>query len=68
MTDNKLLPKTKYDDIAAQVELERYRVKLPDRTARIIIESPTLAQLDPEFEDFEGTRSGKRPRKPNAQR
>jgi hypothetical protein len=49
-----LLPKTKYEDIAAQVELERYRVKLPDRTARIIIESPTLAQLDPELEDFEG--------------
>ena len=49
-----LIPKTKYEDIAAQVELERYRVKLPDRTARLIIESPTLAQLDPEFEDFEG--------------
>ena len=54
LVENRLLPKTKYEDIAAQVELERYRVKLPDRTARIIIESPTLAQLDPEFEDFEG--------------
>ena len=52
--ENRLLPKTKYEDIAAQVELKKYRVKLPDRTARIIIESPTLAQLDPEFEDFEG--------------
>ena len=49
-----LLPKTKYEDIAQQVELEKYRVKLPDRTARLIIESPTLAQLDPELEDFEG--------------
>jgi len=51
---NGLVPKTKYEDIAAQIELERYRVKLPDRTARLIIESPTLAQLDPELEDFEG--------------
>jgi DNA-binding phage protein len=54
LVENQLFPKSKYEDIAAQVQLERYRVKLPDRTARIIIESPTLAQLDPEFEDFEG--------------
>jgi hypothetical protein len=46
------VPKTKYEDIAAQIELEKYRVKLPDRTARLIIESPTLAQVDPELEDF----------------
>ena len=48
-----LNPKPKFEDIAATIELERYRLKLPDRTAKLIIESPTLAQLDPGFSDFE---------------
>ena len=46
-------PKPKFEDIAATIELEKYRLKLPDRTAKLIIESPTLAQLDPGFSDFE---------------
>ena len=54
LSDQSLVPKTKYEDIVAQVELAKYKVKLPDRTSTLIIESPTLAQLDPELEDFEG--------------
>jgi len=48
-----LVPKTKYEDIAAEIELPQFRVRLPDRSARIVLESPTLAQLDPEFGEFE---------------
>ena len=46
-------PKPKFEDLAATIELEKYRLKLPDRSAKLIIESPTLAQLDPGFSDFE---------------
>ena len=54
LSDQGLVPKTKYEDIVAEVQLAKYKVKLPDRTSTLIIESPTLAQLDPELEDFEG--------------
>jgi len=49
-----LKPVSQYEQIAAQVELDRFKIKLPERTARLIIESPSLAQIDPELEDFEG--------------
>ena len=49
-----LVAKTKYEDIAAEIELPQFRVRLPDRSAKIILESPTLAELDPEFGEFEG--------------
>ena len=48
------MPKTKYEDIVADIELPQFRVRLPDRSAKIILESPTLAELDPEFGEFEG--------------
>ena len=50
-----LVPKTKYEDIALEVmKDEPFPIKLPDRTAKLIIESPSLAALDPDIEDFEG--------------
>ena len=50
-----LVPKTKYEDIALEVmKDEPFPIKLPSRTAKLIIESPSLAQLDPDIEDFEG--------------
>ena len=50
-----LVPKKKFDDVLAEIEAQAYyKVKLPDRTARIIIESPTVASIDPELDDFEG--------------
>ena len=49
-----LVPKRKFEDILAEIEAQAsYKVKLPDRTARIIIESPTIASIDPESEDLE---------------
>ena len=50
-----LVPKREFEDVLAEIEAEAYyKVKLPDRTARIIIESPTIASIDPELEDLEG--------------
>ena len=50
-----LVPKKKFEDVLAEIEAQAYyKVKLPDRTARIIIESPTVASIDPELDDFEG--------------
>ena len=50
-----LVPKRKFEDVLAEIEAQAYyKVSLPDRTARIIIESPTIASIDPELEDLEG--------------
>ena len=48
-----LVPRTTYEDIVAEIELPQFRMRLPDRSAKIILESPTLAELDPEFGEFE---------------
>ena len=48
-----LVARSDFEQVAQQVELERFKVKLPDRWARIVIESPTIAALDPESGDFE---------------
>jgi hypothetical protein len=50
-----MAPKTKYEDIVLEVlRNEPFPIKMPTRTAKLIIESPTLAELDPDLEDFEG--------------
>ena len=48
-----LVARSTFEEVAQQVELERWKVKLPDRWAKIVIESPTIAALDPENGDFE---------------
>ena len=49
-----LVPKRKFEDVLVEIEAQAaYKVKLPDRSARIIIESPTIASIDPESEDLE---------------
>ena len=48
-----LVARSDFEQVAQQVELARFMVKLPDRWARIVIESPTIAALDPESGDFE---------------
>jgi len=48
-----LVAKPTFEQVAQEVELERWKVKLPDRMAKFIIESPTIAALDPENADFE---------------
>jgi len=48
-----LVARSTFEEVAQQVEHERWKVKLPDRWAKIVIESPTIAALDPENGDFE---------------
>ena len=48
-----LRARSSFEEVAQEVELERWKIKLPDRSARIVIESPTIASLDPESADFE---------------
>jgi len=39
--------KSTFDDVLAEVEREQlFKVKLPDRTAKIIMESPAIAMLE----------------------
>ena len=42
-----------YEEAVAEVELDRFKelVKLPDRTAKFILEAPQLQALDPENEE-----------------
>ena len=52
-----LVKRTNYDDILAEVEQEKFRqaVKLPDRTAKFILEGPSLQNLEDTeaIEEFE---------------
>ena len=48
---NGLRPQSTFEQVAAEIELDAFRVKLPDRAATFVLESPSLAQISPENEE-----------------
>ena len=46
-----LRPQSTFEQVAAEIELDAFRVKLPDRAAKFVLESPSLAQISPENEE-----------------
>ena len=46
-----LIRQSTYEEVAAQVELDNFRVKLPDRAAKFTLESLELQQINPANEE-----------------